>query len=274
MTNEIVAYHKPSVIQIIDQRNRLAALIDETFVYGTDWGTVQGIKKPFLFLPGITKVCKLLGVYPTYKDIHVERDFDTPFFYYEVECTLRSIQLGGEPVMSASATAHTKEKSYGIKKVNRWDEKERRNKYVDANDEEKRQHLYDQINKCRKVANKRAWSSCANAYGLLEEHFASDKHEGSINVINIEYEPLSSPTALIKLRDLLGRRLTQKQMAAALGVEAWGDFDGTVLDAYTKLSHHLWEHPGEAPEFMQPKVEPDKDIMEYATEEAGTTTTT
>jgi len=70
-----------------------------------------GRAKKNLLLPGMEKARTLLGLREEYRDIHVVRDFDAPFFYYEVECILYSVATGQE-VARGQGVCHTREKSF------------------------------------------------------------------------------------------------------------------------------------------------------------------
>lgn len=95
-------------------------LIDQTFVDKIDYDYMPGTSdkdiadgkaKKNLLLPGMEKARTLLGLREEYRDIHVIRDFDTPFFYFEVECVLYSIATGIE-VGRGQGICHTREKSF------------------------------------------------------------------------------------------------------------------------------------------------------------------
>jgi hypothetical protein len=95
-------------------------LIDQTFVDTVDYDYMPGTSKEDiasgkakknLLLPGMEKARTLLGLREEYRDIHVIRDFDTPFFYFEVECVLYSIATGVE-VGRGQGICHTREKSF------------------------------------------------------------------------------------------------------------------------------------------------------------------
>ena len=61
---------------------------------GEDYGVIPGTPKPTLFKSGADKLCDVYGLADDYSILHVERDFETGLFDYEVKCTLTSKRSG------------------------------------------------------------------------------------------------------------------------------------------------------------------------------------
>jgi hypothetical protein len=218
-------------------------LIDQTFVDGVDYDYMPGTSdedkasgraKKNLLLPGMEKARTLLGLREEYRDIHVVRDFETPFFYFEVECVLYSIATGIE-VGRGQAVCHTREKSFmrtgvrlcpvcgkaAIKKSNfaprnsppgtkpGWychDKAGGCGANFGADDASITsqetgssidvQLVMDGLNRCRKIANKRAFAEPIKKIAMMSGRFTVDMEDfDTYTVIDkpVEAPPKSTP---------------------------------------------------------------------------------
>lgn len=198
-------------------------LIDQTFVDKIDYDYMPGTSdkdiadgkaKKNLLLPGMEKARTLLGLREEYRDIHVIRDFETPFFYFEVECVLYSIATGIE-VGRGQGICHTREKSFMRQSQRVCPSCEQpalmRSKYPPKNNPNGEKPWYcnaknggcgaefdakdgritgqevgssvdvqlvmDSLNRCRKVANKRAFADPIKKVAMMSGRFTTDMED-------------------------------------------------------------------------------------------------
>ena len=81
---------------------------------GTDFGVIQGTRKPSLFKCGAEKIATAYGLCQRYEIVGKEEDFKTPLFFYLIRCDLVKIIDGKEYVIvSAYGSANTSERRNG-----------------------------------------------------------------------------------------------------------------------------------------------------------------
>lgn len=216
-------------------------LVEMTFIRGVDYDDVTGKKegdkdyKPTLLLPGIEKVMGLLGLTETFKDIHVERNFDpgAPFFFYEVECVLTSV-VTGQVVARGQGVCHTREKAF-MRQSSRicpncekpalmrskfppkdnpkappgwycnakadgcganFDAADRRITGQETGNVVDVQLVWDGINRARKIANKRAKAEAVKRIGMLSSRFTVDL-EDDMRYSDADLNPTTPPAGNI-----------------------------------------------------------------------------
>ena len=97
MPNELMRVNDPGhaglmmVASPAEQKRRieeLQAFIKEAMEEGIDYGTIPGTDKPTLYQPGAQKLSEFYGLAASFAfDVQTE-DWDKPFFYYRVVCSL------------------------------------------------------------------------------------------------------------------------------------------------------------------------------------------
>ena len=93
----------------------LQAFIKEAMDEGIDYGTIPGTDKPTLFQPGAQKLSELYGLAQSFAfDVQTE-DWDKPFFYYRVVCSLTDRRSGCFVGMGIGS-CNSREKKY----AGRW----------------------------------------------------------------------------------------------------------------------------------------------------------
>lgn len=197
-------------------KETIDALISEFFVMGQDIIHIPGIDKPVLSQAAGEKIMTLMGLTEQYEDIHVERHFDAknPFFYFEVRCRLVHT-ASGAVVAEGRAVAHTGESSFkrirdrscpdcgadGTIKRSRFENRQTgekgwychskiggcgaefrfRDERITAQprNEEDPQFVLNSVNRCRKIADKRAMMKAVLKVGMLSNRFTTDLDENA-----------------------------------------------------------------------------------------------
>ena len=73
----------------------LQAFVKEAMVEGVDFGIIPGTgSKPSLYKPGAEKLAELYGFSIAYEPVESIKDWDSPFFYFELRCVLVSRRDG------------------------------------------------------------------------------------------------------------------------------------------------------------------------------------
>lgn len=163
--NDMIEFHKD-----------VTTLITKALEFGKDYGTVQGISKPFLFKSGAERLCKAFGAAASYDIVDKEVDHEASldistkygektvkgYYSYTVKCTLRN--QNDHIIADGIGLCSTREKKF--------------------------QHApHDQQNTVLKMAQKRAMvAATLNAFGL-SDRFSQD--EDTIDTV-------SKPVAAVK----------------------------------------------------------------------------
>ena len=200
------------------------ALYQRVLREGEDYGIPEGmrIKKPFLFLAGVEKCLRLHNLTPKFDLIFAERDWQTPRFYFEVSCSL--LNKDGVTESYGTAVAHTDESGYHPTSYSRMS---------------REQLVFNGINRCRKMADIRSLRSAVKLYGMLSHIFAIDEDtfdSGQAYQDN-GFDPytrrIDNTESVAWLERATG--MPRRAMASKLGITRWGDWNGTVLEAFAAL---------------------------------------
>lgn len=177
-----------------------------------DVGIIPGTDKPTLFKPGAEKIIKLLNCFDDYNILDAVRNWEKPFFHYEVKCVLYEMETN-TAVSSGIGECNSYESKYRYRWIPEWNltseqksvkdtmpfkEKGYRNKkgkfklYRFENDD-----IFSLVNTLLKMAKKRAQVDAALSLGRLSDLFTQDledlPEEGVNNKaqheLNREYEP-------------------------------------------------------------------------------------
>ena len=85
---------------------------------GSDYGVIPGTQKPTLLKPGAEKIIRLLGLADEY-EIESVKDWDKPFFHFQVVCRLRHLASGQIVATGVGGNAIAWEKRYRWRKAER-----------------------------------------------------------------------------------------------------------------------------------------------------------
>jgi hypothetical protein len=119
----------------------------------TDFGVIEGTKKPSLYKPGAEKICLTYGLMQRYFTESAIEDYNAeiPFFMYRIRCDLVANVNGQEQVIcSSNGSANTREKRNG------------------------RALPWDTANSSLKMAQKRALVGAAISVSGISDMFAQD----------------------------------------------------------------------------------------------------
>ena len=221
--NELAIHEDTDRILIVsDQITEVQRLYREVLKDGEDYGIPEGmnIKKPFLFQAGIEKAMRLHKLNEEYVVTYAERDIQQPFFYFEIKCILRNAD--GEKVAEGDAISHTEEQAYQPSGYSRKTHAD----LVKAG-----------VNRCRKMGNIRALRSAIKGYGMLSHIFNIDEDTFDSGQQNPPIDPLTStiesPAHVAWLSS--ATRRTPTDIATILKISKWGDWVGTLLEAYNAV---------------------------------------
>ena len=224
---EVIAINaKPPVgLAAVEARlDDVKALYKRVLRDGEDYGIPEGmrIKKPFLYLAGVEKCLRLHDLIPKYDLIFAERDWQTPRFHFEVSCSL--LNQDGSAQSHGTGVAHTDEGKYQPTAYSRLS---------------REQLVFNGVNHCRKMADIRALRSAMKLYGMLSHLFNIDEDtfdNGQAYQDN-GFDPytrrLDNTESVAWLERATG--MPRRAMASKLGITRWGDWNGTVLEAFTAL---------------------------------------
>ena len=84
---------------------------------GSDYGVIPGTQKPTLLKPGAEKIIRLLGLADDY-EIEAVKDWDKPFFSFQVTCRLRHL-ASGQVVATGVGECNSMESRYRWRKAAR-----------------------------------------------------------------------------------------------------------------------------------------------------------
>lgn len=168
-------------------------LVKHSLIEGLDFGVIPGTEKPTLLKPGAEKITKLLGCFDDYEILDVIRDWEKPFFHYEVKCTLYDM-TSGVRVSSGIGECNSFEAKYKYRWLPEWklddDQKKRKDRmrfrvikykspktgsfklYRFDNDD-----VYTIVNTIMKMAKKRAHIDASLSAGRLSDLFTQDLEE-------------------------------------------------------------------------------------------------
>ena len=79
------------VEKTLDAISKISAVVKAKLHQGHDYGIIPGTKKPTLLKPGAEKMVKLFGLADTYGVMEQTLDWDKPFFFFQIKCTLHSM---------------------------------------------------------------------------------------------------------------------------------------------------------------------------------------
>ena len=114
-------FELPSIDETQGQLRAIAAFQQacrQHLIEGTDYGTIPGTDRPTLLKPGAEKLVRLLGLADEYS-IESIKDWDKPFFHFEVVCSLRHL-ASGQVVTTGVGECNSMEARY------RWRQAKRR----------------------------------------------------------------------------------------------------------------------------------------------------
>lgn len=78
-----------NIDEALRRHKDLQRFVQSVMVEGEDYGVIPGTgKKPTLLKPGAEKLCEMYGLAPTFDIIDSEKDWESPFFYFEIKCSL------------------------------------------------------------------------------------------------------------------------------------------------------------------------------------------
>ncbi|MCK4384689.1 MAG: hypothetical protein KAW52_00355 [candidate division Zixibacteria bacterium] len=80
------------VEKTLDAISKISAVVKAKLHKGHDYGIIPGTQKPTLLKPGAEKMVKLFGLADTYSVMEQTLDWDKPFFFFQIKCTLRSMK--------------------------------------------------------------------------------------------------------------------------------------------------------------------------------------
>lgn len=82
------------VEKTLDAISKISAVVKAKLHKGHDYGVIPGTQKPTLLKPGAEKMVKLFGLADTYEVMEQELNWDKPFFFFQIKCSLRSMRSG------------------------------------------------------------------------------------------------------------------------------------------------------------------------------------
>jgi len=180
---------------------QMQAVFQKFMKEGADYGTIPGTNKPTLLKPGAEKTAKILNCADKYDIMKDIEDWDKPFFYYLVKCSLVEISTG-TTIAEGIGSANSMEDRYRWRWI--WpnelpDELVIITKHTDKDDERKprpelvskkiwskkkqqyywqyrveNENIYTQVNTILKIAKKRALVDAALSAGRLSDIFTQD----------------------------------------------------------------------------------------------------
>lgn len=180
------------------------SLVRETFKEGHDYGTIPGTPKPTLYKPGAEKTAKLLSLSDHYEVTQRVEDWDKPFFFYEVRCSLKV--MGTDSVFSEGlGSCNSMESKYryrwiykseaedlgiDVSKLRKKTFKGKSGSYVKYQVEN--EDIYSQVNTVLKMAKKRALVDAALSAGRLSDLFTQDAEDLADENDEQQQEPQST----------------------------------------------------------------------------------
>ena len=180
------AYVLPDKSQLkrdLQDINEFQNIVHANLISDIDYGTIIGTNKPTLYKSGAEKIVKLLRLSDRYEILPPSKeDWDKPFFYYQIRCTL-TYEATGEVVSEGLGSCNSYEDKYRYrwlwpgdvpdgadkaKMVTRRTKKGGLQYRVD-NDE-----VFTIVNTLLKMAKKRALIDAALSAGRLSNAFTQD----------------------------------------------------------------------------------------------------
>lgn len=167
-------------------------LVKRSLHDGHDFGVIQGTDKPTLLKPGAEKIAKLLNCFDDYSLLDVVRNWDKPFFHYEVKCILYEMSSGTK-VSSGIGECNSYESKYRYRWVPEWkltkdQEAMKDTVHSDTRYSKKKKRdftfyrfenddIFSQVNTILKMAKKRALVDATLSAGRLSDLFTQDLEE-------------------------------------------------------------------------------------------------
>lgn len=175
LSDKSLAIIKPgkTLDQFRDQRKAFRSLVKADMREGTDYGLIPGTRQKSLWQPGAEKLANFFGLTFNLKLIkEIERlkvspTISSKFVYYKYECTLSHFETG-KFVGKAERSCNSKETA----KMNT------------------RKSVYDLINTCQAVAQKRAFVAAVRTATMASDFFSSDISNGATGSTTKEADPI------------------------------------------------------------------------------------
>ena len=177
----------------LDAINTMAAIIQKKLKKDHDFGVIPGTQKPTLLKPGAEKMTKILNLADVYEIIEKTLNWEKPFFYFEVKCSLVSL-ISGQVVSEGLGSCNSLEDRYRWRwvfknelpkknlddKGNPFPEVEFRQRFSEKTQKYYTQYriendnIYTLVNTLMKIAEKRALVDAALHAGRLSDLFTQD----------------------------------------------------------------------------------------------------
>jgi len=155
---------------------------------GKDYGEIPGTSKPTLLKPGAEKIAKLMGLEDDHVILKEKEDWDKPFFYYLVKCSLISLKTG-RTISTGLGSCNSYESKYRYRWVFRnqlpVEYKDRidelKTKIIQAKNgreytmyQIENDDVFSQVNTFLKMAKKRAMVDACLSVGRLSDLYTQD----------------------------------------------------------------------------------------------------
>jgi hypothetical protein len=126
MTNAITIRREEGVLDVKQALNLLMELSRDVFKKDVDYGVIPGVDKPSLFQAGAQKIARAFQLRPSYTALTALEDFNTPLFFYRIQCDLIHFPTG-LVVGSGWGSANSRESKWGY----RWLDEAQLSSHVD-----------------------------------------------------------------------------------------------------------------------------------------------